>query len=269
MASVLIVVKSTKQPRGGFISPSSLVKTPLSDGQVLAAAENIPATTIGMVVDYMTRFMAGTKLEEAFKVSFAGAVYAQQYGSQDSLEKFLSHMTAIHGLDDDSIIHACQCVSYDVWMRNLQWAIGNYQMNPNPEEDVLPDADTIQNIRVLVERGVSFFKAYGPVTKDGFTFSPNGYTDIVTAGDGDFLTADTLWDFKVSKRPPTSQNTLQLLMYYIMGKHSGNPVFATITHIGIFNPRLNTVYTADMANISRDVLQTVERDVIGFKTSLF
>lgn len=86
MASVLIVVKSTKQPRGGFISPSSLVKTPLSDGQVLAAAENIPATTIGMVVDYMTRFMAGTKLEEAFKVSLAGAMYAQQYGPQDSLE---------------------------------------------------------------------------------------------------------------------------------------------------------------------------------------
>ena len=120
------------------------MKTPLSDNQVLSENENIPAATVGMVVDYMTRFMAGTKLEEAFKVSFAGAMYAQQYGSQDSLEKFLSHMTAIHGLDDDSIIHACQCVSYDVWMRNLQWAIGNYQMNPNPEEDVLPDDDTIR-----------------------------------------------------------------------------------------------------------------------------
>lgn len=58
-------------------------------------------------------------------------------------------------------------------------------------------------------------------------------------------------------------------MYYIMGKHSGNPVFDHITHIGIFNPRLNTVYTADMANISRDVLQTVELDVIGFKNSVF
>lgn len=66
MASVLIVVKSTKQPRGGFISPSSLVKTPLSDGQVLTAAENIPAATVGMVVDYMTRFMDGTKLENAY-----------------------------------------------------------------------------------------------------------------------------------------------------------------------------------------------------------
>ena len=58
-------------------------------------------------------------------------------------------------------------------------------------------------------------KMYGPVVKDGFTFD-GGYTDIVTAGDGDFLTFDTLWDFKVSIKPPTNANTLQLLMYYIM-----------------------------------------------------
>ena len=185
------------------------------------------------------------------------------------MEEFLSHLKSIHGLDNDSIIHACHCVSFDAWMRNTAWAISNYQMNPNLKQDISPDETTIQNIRILIERSLHFFESYGPVTKDGFSFAPNGYTEIVTAGDGDFLTSDTLWDFKVSKRPPTSQNTLQLLMYYIMGKHSGNPVFAPINNIGIFNPRLNIVYTADMTTVAKDILQTVELDVIGFKTSLF
>lgn len=48
----------------------------------------------------------------------------------------------------------------------------------------------------------------------GFTFK-GGYSPIVTAGDGDYLTKDTLWDFKVSKKELNSKHTLQLLMYYI------------------------------------------------------
>ena len=54
-----------------------------------------------------------------------------------------------------------------------------------------------------------------------FTFEPTGYTKIVNAGDGDFLTKDTLWDFKVSKSKIDRKQTLQILMYWIMGKHSG------------------------------------------------
>ena len=72
--------------------------------------------------------------------------------------------------------------------------------------------------------------------KDGFTFE-GGYTDIVSSGDGDYLTEDTLWDFKVSKEEPKSKYTLQLLMYYIMGCHSIHPEFQKIEKLGIFNPR--------------------------------
>ena len=46
---------------------------------------------------------------------------------------------------------------------------------------------------------MKFWEDYGPIVKDGFTFEPNGYTEIVNSGDGDYLTADTIWDFKVSK----------------------------------------------------------------------
>ena len=98
----------------------------------------------------------------------------------------------------------------------------------------------------MVERSIAFWKKYGPITKDGFTFEKNGYTKTVDSGDGDYLTEDTLWDFKVSKSKPTNKHTLQLLMYWIMGQHSGKPEFKNITKLGIFNPRLNTVYTLNI-----------------------
>ena len=107
-------------------------------------------------------------------------------------------------------------------------------------------------------------KKYGPIVKDGFTFE-GGYTEIVTAGDGDFLTADTLWDFKVSNKPPTNVHTLQILMYYIMGQHSIHKEFRNIKKLGFFNPRLNEAYTLEVSSISPDIISDVSSNVIGYK----
>jgi hypothetical protein len=114
-----------------------------------------------------------------------------------------------------------------------------------------------------------FIRDFGPITLDGFDFngpdgSASGYTDTVNTGDGDFLTEDTLWDFKVSVRPPTSAHTLQLLMYYLMGKRSGQPEFESVTHLGIFNPRLGTVHRIALADVPRTTITEVSRDVIGY-----
>lgn len=92
-----------------------------------------------------------------------------------------------------------------------------------------------------------------------------GYTATVSQGDGDFLTSDTLWDFKVSKLKPTNKNTLQLLMYWIMGQHSGQEIYKKITKLGIFNPRLNVVYLLDIKKIPKDIIETVEKEVICYK----
>ena len=62
-----------------------------------------------------------------------------------------------------------------------------------------------------------------------------GYTHTVNAGDGDFMTADTLWDFKVSKKKPTKDHTLQLIMYWRMGLHSIHPEYKNVRYLGIVN----------------------------------
>lgn len=150
-------------------------------------------------------------------------------------------------------------MAFDVWFRNPVGA-----KFANTAKQTNPDKATVENIRTMVERSISFFQKYGPITINGFTFEKDGYTKTVSRGDGDFLTKDTLWDFKVTKTKLSNKNTLQLLMYWIMGQHSGKKEYENINKIGVFNPRLNVVYLFDMTTISPEIISAVEKDVICY-----
>ncbi len=280
MASVTGRISSVKQPRGGYIKPSEFSAIVIDDGITLNEDENIHGSTIGMVVDYLTRYRMGTPVAEAFGISLHGAVIAEKMGGiKNALAVAQILVKNINGLDDTSIINACKLVTFDVWYRNPIGA-----MSAKGYNETNPDKATIENIQILVKRSIEFFEKYGPVSQDGFTFEPEsadkkayekmlktkkgsygGYTPTVDTGDGDFLTADTMWDFKVSKSKPTNKHTLQLLMYWIMGRHSGQAVFANITKLGIFNPRLNTVYLLDISKVSEDTIKTIEHEVICYE----
>lgn len=138
-----------------------------------------------------------------------------------------------------------------------------YRTMQKRDSPILTD-ETIENIRTMVKRSLTFIENYGPITKDGFTLD-GAYTDIITIGDGDYLTADTLWDFKVSKKEPNKDQTLQILIYYIMGKHSNYLEFNNIQNLGIFNPRLNKAYSLSVSDISDEIITEVSEKVIGYK----
>ena len=235
MYSVTKRISMVKQPYGGYLNKKQFDITTIDDGKTLNEAENIHASLIGLAVDYLTRFMMGTSVEEAFKISLQGALCLDLFLNNASGKKGLALGNAkkllkgIKGLDNESVSNACKLVGYDV-------CFGAGVIGYKPVEEIKPDSDTIENIVIMVKRSLVFWKEYGPITKDGFTFE-GGYTDIVSSGDGDYLTEDTLWDFKVSKEEPKSKYTLQLLMYYIMGCHSIHPEFQKIEKLGIFNPR--------------------------------
>ena len=232
----------------------------LDDGLVLGENENVHGSIIGMAVDYLTRFAMGADVMDAFDISCKGAVIAEQmFQQKGTLKKVGKLLSGINGIDDQSIVNACKIVTYDVWLRNPMGAL-----MAKGENETNPDADAVNNIKIMVERSISFWNKYGPIVKDGFTFEPNGYTKTVDSGDGDYLTADTLWDFKVTKSKPTNKHTLQLLMYWIMGQHSGQEIYKTIQKLGIFNPRLNIVYLLDMKAISKEIITEVERDIICY-----
>lgn len=289
MTSVVRRINQITQPRGGFINPRTMETTQLGDSspQILDhKTENIHATTMGMAVDYLSRLANGAEPGDAFQISLRGAVrlHASEVITTLDLERVtpvvdvaylrdepnalemehiadaLMHLETLRpGVipDDDSIRAAVHLVGYDIAFR----------VGPDAYEGQrsIPDALTIAHIRTMVERAVAFFAGHGPIAEDGFRpVNGRSMTELVDSGDGDFLTVDTLWDFKVSVNPPTNKNTLQLLMYFIMGRHSGQQQYGSLTHLGIFNPRLNTVYRLAYADVPDDVVSAVSHDVIGY-----
>ena len=166
-------------------------------------------------------------------------------------------LSGVNGLDDASIVNAIKLVGFDVCFRA---GVMGYR----PVDNINPDASTIANVRTMVERALHFLEVYGPKVLDGFTFE-GAYTPMVSSGDGDFTTADTLWDFKVSKMPIKKEHTLQLLMYWRMGLHSVHPEFKDVRFLGIYNPRSNTASRLAVSDIPNDVIEQVERDVICYE----
>lgn len=255
MPSVTNRVKQVKQPRGGYINPKTLTKTVLGPGEEELKQTDFHAGTLSAAVDYLTRYMLGISGKEAFKIPLKGASVLKK-ADMHAMEVAENLISEVKGLDDRSIASACKLCGYDVCYRaGIEWY--------KPVEEIEPDAAAIENIRVMVNRSLAFFKQYGPITLDGPTFS-GGYTDIVDAGDGDFLTEDAIWDMKVSAKPPTNKHTLQILMYYIMGKHSTVKEFETVHNLGFYNPRLNTVYLLDVNSIDPEIIREVETVVIGY-----
>lgn len=252
MCSVTERISKIHQPRGGYINPKEFEIIYLDEEGLndLNSNENISPSLIGITVDYLTRFMSGTPVEEAFKISEKGATNVNQLGL------FYELLFSINGLDDDSIIAATKVSGYDSAYRAGIMAF-------TPIENIEPDIKTIENIRKMVQRSLTFLKLYGPKVLDGLTFE-GGYTGYVCKGDGDFLTKDTLWDFKVTKNNIQSKHTLQLLMYWRMGIHSIHPEYKNIKYLGIYNPRKNIVYRLDVNKISSDVIKEVETKVIGY-----
>ena len=286
MASVTGRSRSVKQPRGGYLNPKELNTIFREDGLRINPEENIHGSVVGMAVDYMTRFLLGSPLEEAFAISISGASIAQSFfGVEGAVDVAKGLLDGIHGLDNNSIISACKLVSFDVWHRDSYKAA-----LAKGYDEINPDELTIKNIQVFIRRCVSLFTEFGPIVESEITFEPEkskdeygeldfdesmvrffgtgtfgGYTGTVNSGDADYITKDTLWDVKVIKTKITNKHTLQLLMYWIMGQHSGREIFKDIKRIAIFNPRFNSVHVIDTANISTDVIHAIEDDVICYR----
>jgi hypothetical protein len=280
MATVVSRINQIKQPYGGYVPLKTFEELKLGGEIIFNNEENINPMLVGLVVDYLTRFSVSNDAKKSFNISLRGAM-SKDHWTKSSDEKWLKtakkHLEKIRGLDDASIINAIKLSEFDIWYRNPRGA----QMTK--EQDVEASIQTIEHIRNLVKRGIDFFAKYGPITKYEFDFYPpnyedtleeyisflknkknGGYTRTVSSGDGDYLTKDTIWEFKVSKYNPKPNDTLQVLMYWIMGQHSGQGLFKSISKIGIFNPRLNTAYQLEVSKIPKETIETIEKDIICY-----
>ena len=248
MYSVTGRIKAIKQPKGGYLPANSFIAKQYDDAQNLNPAENVHGSLVGLSVDYLTRYRVTGDLEDAFRISLYGAEMANNF--VDGVYKYA--LKLLENVAAGNTASAIKLVSFDsVYRAGVASAI--------PE----PDAATVGNIDIMVRRGVDFLERKGSVVKAGFTFE-GGYTEMISSGDGDYLTNDSLVDFKVLRGRITSQHTLQLLIYYLMGVHSIHSEFEAVKYLSIFNPRKNTEYRFPIEKISKAVMSEVSTKVIGY-----
>lgn len=240
MYSVTQRIRAITQPRLGYLPVNKFSREPMGDMRALNFRENVHPALIGLTVDYLSRLVMGENPREAFNISLMGARI---------LGKEVHELPT--DLSDESIKLAVRLSSFDVAVR----ASPSFY-----KETDMPDKKTMENIRILTERVVSYFKD-DPIVWSGFTFE-GGYTDTIVAGDGDWLTKDTLWDLKVLRNEPNPDHTLQLLIYWLMGLESEHPIYQDIKYLAIINPRSDAVHRLNVSDIDQDVIDTVNKKVI-------
>jgi len=93
------------------------------------------------------------------------------------------------------------------------------------------------------------------------------YTKTVNSGDIDLITIKTVWKIFLSgdKKPkPSTPETLEVLMQYIMAVKAEPSLNNTLEYLGIYDPNRNLVYTLKISDIPQDIIDTVSTDVIGY-----
>ena len=257
--SVTQRIKQVGQPRGGYINPKTLVKSVLfEDGVSELPNESVHPSLVGLAVDYLTRYMLGDSVEEAFKISLLGLGVCESAGMNEDAEYGRELFRRLsRDLNMTTVESAIKLCAFDVCVRAGMAGYKSIML-------INADLYTCSNVAVMVKRNLNLFKVYGNPVLNGFVFK-GGYTSTVSTGDGDFVTPDTLWELKVSVREPTKEWTLQTLMYWIMGLNSEHyEIFEKVKYLGIVNPRKNAVYRIAVADIPMKVIEAVERDVIGY-----
>ena len=261
MLSVTQRIATISQPQGGYIPNELFLQTQYEDYKELLPIHTEDKNLLalqGTAVDYLTRFMLSADKQKAFHISILGAKKLDDaYENNEAGIHITELLEKITGLDDDSIRIACQIVGYDVAYR---MSIRFYK---DVDTIVVPD-EMVVNIRVMVNRCLEFLKTVGPVISDELTFE-GGYTKLVSSGDGDYLTADTLIDFKVSIKPFSNKWSLQLLMYYLLGIHSVHPEYQSISQLCVFNPYENKSYIIQLTAVSDETKYKVSHDVLGYR----
>lgn len=244
-------IKAIQQPAGGYIPVSAMSIKQYRDNFSLNSKENISANYVGLAVDYLTRFRVIGNVEEAFDIPILGAkILFHNYGIRN---KFIECLKLLELVKAGDISSAVQLTTYD----------DVYRAGITDIQKLSPDEATLENIKIMVNRGVSFLKRFSEV-KTGLTFE-GGYTDIVVNGDCDYLTDNSLIDFKVLRGNVTNNHTLQILMYYLMSLHSiHSSEFQKVKWLALFNPRKNVVYYINVRRIPEVVIDEVSREVIGY-----
>ena len=239
------LIPTISQPHGGYV-PVGLFKETLFDDKYAPhdiSEENVSPTSMGIVTEWLARIHYDDAQNVLVSVQQGAAMLGES-------EKALRLIRKIRGTDDESINAAFKLLKYEAFFRSKKVY----------DESKLPDEKTRENIRTFTERNIIFIdtqiKPYR-FGKELFYFSGS-----ISLGEADLITKDTIWDFKLSKDGLKIEQTLQLMMYYLMLPRGILQNISSIGKIGIFNARLNKSWSVSISEISPRAIEEIRQYVM-------
>lgn len=279
------------QPEGGYIDFKDFHEDSFEDDTMISGGskENIFASTVGLTVDYLTRYLLTNSKEEAFDMPYKGFEILKQYAIIKGMQIKVIHKL---GLENDpefeysSLDEEIASTNWDKIYNKLlsrldlelsdkyisaavKLACFDVAYRSSPEyftgiRHITPDSVTIDHIRCLIQRTLAMLQSYGPLISTGFNF-PEAYTENIVNGDADYLTENTLWDLKVINDHFNQAHVMQLLLYWRFGMKSNPKQFSKTKFIGILSPRQNKAYRYDLSQIPKEFIDFLDYEIIGYK----
>ena len=264
------------QPYGGYIPTKDLTEEPLTDEPLYRSLletsckmGTLTPQSLGLVFDYILRtdlaVMAGSDpvdaVLNAFEVSFLGAKLINKIDDALTLGQKIADL---YGKKKKKLAKIAQVAS-ELVVYDAVFRAGYY--NPDAEPPRVSEGDK-NALELMLGATEVYLLEKERLVSLGYGFRALE-AEKVAPSDGDILTVDSLIDLKCSIKKPTSKHTLQLILYYILGLHEMSTEFKRLKYLKIVNPRLGQVYSYEISKLDTEDLKTIERDIMGYKKSVF
>ena len=226
--------------------------------------ENTSSTMISITTNYLTRYlllkeMNNSKLseieckEKAFLIPKKGSQISNKEEEFNDLLKKINAKN--YEIDNETVINAMQISNFTFFY----W-IDDFKYEKIKEAN--PDKETINNIKIMIQRSVSFFKNHDFYECSLLFDDAFQYTKCITKADANFMSKKTLWNFTIEKEMKKEKNHLiKLLTYYSLSKkirNSENSIYKDLDSVGVFNPWLNVCFFWKIKDIDKNLICEID-----------
>ena len=249
MSTINSIIPEIHQPKNGLLPISVFERNKFNDPNALNKIPQKLDRIINSTVNCLVRYFLKRDAESAFESCFLGASFIREEHKAQMLAK------KVTGLDDTSIIACVHLANYEECIKS----VSEYKVIDEKEITL----EVIKNIKILFHRIMTFMSRYGSKIIYNHTLE-GGYSDAIDTGVVPFVTNESILMLSYNEVEPTPEETLEILIYYVMCKHSIYPTLKEIKYVSFFNPVTDTFYKCNVPLISETAITLIEEKVLKY-----
>lgn len=274
--SVTWILNNTEQPEEGYL-PLNKFEEIIMNNQFDNEPENVSASITGMITEFLTESIMMKNIPDkkdiisgANKLNnhnyYLSSLDNNKYNHKIRANKIIKYFEP--NLTKASIKDALILMGY----KKVNYLSDNFSQlslnNISALNGQLSDSDS--NIIIqYVQNSIDFLnKNKQTIINSGIEISITQKNKLRSKYESkiegviDFITNDTLWDMKVRSTEPTKEDTLQILLYYIIIKLTNDQRFNNIKYLGLINPKIGKAYRIRIENIDNLLLWVIPKFVL-------